>query len=126
MDFVHPQWCRATLNPPVIDAVLGPPVVPFYPFLGEGSPTKIDCRKNRVPTYSNLSKAPNIRSRSLSHSRDRPPAATDRFEAQSAADHARHRGHRGVRASTMPRLCGFVAQVYVTRICICVHISVDR
>ena len=27
-----------------------PPVVPFYPFLGEGSPTKIDCRKrNRVP-----------------------------------------------------------------------------
>ena len=24
---------------------LGPPVVPFYPFLGEGSPTKIDYRK---------------------------------------------------------------------------------
>ena len=25
--------------------LLGPPVVPFYPFLGEGSPTKIDYRK---------------------------------------------------------------------------------
>ena len=24
---------------------LGPPVVPFYPFFGEGSPTKIDDRK---------------------------------------------------------------------------------
>ena len=24
---------------------LGPPVVPFYPFFGEGSPTKIDHRK---------------------------------------------------------------------------------
>ena len=26
---------------------LGPPVVPFYPFLGEGSPTKIDCRRKK-------------------------------------------------------------------------------
>ena len=35
---------------------LGPPVVPFYPFLGEGSRAKVDYRKtNRVPTYSNLS-----------------------------------------------------------------------
>ena len=35
---------------------LGPPVVPFYPFLGGNSPTKIDNReKSRVPTYSNLS-----------------------------------------------------------------------
>ena len=25
--------------------LLGPPVVPIYPFLGEGSPTKIDYRK---------------------------------------------------------------------------------
>ena len=33
---------------------LGPPVVPFYPFLGEGSPTKIDYRKKGYP-YSNLS-----------------------------------------------------------------------
>ena len=24
---------------------IGPPVMPFYPFLGEGSPTKIDYRK---------------------------------------------------------------------------------
>ena len=31
---------------------LGPPVVPLYPFLGEGSPTKIDYRtKNRVPLF---------------------------------------------------------------------------
>ena len=34
--------------------VLGPPVVRFYPFLGEGSPTKIDYRKKGCP-YSNLS-----------------------------------------------------------------------
>ena len=35
---------------------LGPPAVPFYPFVGEGSPTKIDHRKskNKYP-YSNLS-----------------------------------------------------------------------
>ena len=26
---------------------LGPPVVPFYPFLGEGSPTKIDYREEK-------------------------------------------------------------------------------
>ena len=26
----------------VIAVILGPPVVPFYPFLGEGSPTQID------------------------------------------------------------------------------------
>ena len=30
---------------------LGPPVVPFYPFFGEGSPTKMDYRKNRVPLF---------------------------------------------------------------------------
>ena len=30
---------------------LGPPVVPFYPFLGEGSPTTIDYRKNRIPLF---------------------------------------------------------------------------
>ena len=29
--------------------------MPFYPFWGEGSPTKIDYRKKRVPTCSNLS-----------------------------------------------------------------------
>ena len=33
----------------------GPPVLPFYPFVGEGCPTKIDYRKIRVATYSNLS-----------------------------------------------------------------------
>ena len=31
---------------------LGPPVVPFYPFLGKDSPTKIDYRKKGalIPT----------------------------------------------------------------------------
>ena len=36
-------------------AQLGPAVVPFYPFLGEGSPTKIDSRKKIGHPYSNLS-----------------------------------------------------------------------
>ena len=31
------------------NVLLGPPVVPFYPFFGEGSPTKIDYRKKKVP-----------------------------------------------------------------------------
>ena len=31
--------------------LLGPPLVPFYPFLGEGSPSKIDYRK-KVGTLS--------------------------------------------------------------------------
>ena len=31
--------------------ILGPPVVPFYPFLGEGSPAKIDYRKKLVPLF---------------------------------------------------------------------------
>ena len=30
---------------------LGSPVVPFYPFLGEGSPTEIDYRKKLVPLF---------------------------------------------------------------------------
>ena len=30
------------------DGFLGPPVVPFHPFLGEGSPTKIDYRKSTL------------------------------------------------------------------------------
>ena len=32
--------------------LLGPPVVPFYPFFGEGSPTKIDYSKKGtlIPT----------------------------------------------------------------------------
>ena len=33
---------------------LGPPVVPFYPFLGEGSPTKIDYRRKGILTLSSL------------------------------------------------------------------------
>ena len=30
---------------PGLSRLLGHPVVPFYPFVGEGSPTKIDYRK---------------------------------------------------------------------------------
>ena len=37
-----------------VSECLRPLVVPLYPFLGEGSPTKIDYRKKRHP-YSNLS-----------------------------------------------------------------------
>ena len=38
------------------EILLGFSVVPFYQLvLGEGSATKIDYRKNRVPTYANLS-----------------------------------------------------------------------
>ena len=35
-------------------ALLGLPVVPFYPFLGEGSPTKIDYGKKLVPLFKPL------------------------------------------------------------------------
>ena len=34
--------------------LLGPPVVPFYPFLGEGSPTKIDYRKKGTLILTSL------------------------------------------------------------------------
>ena len=33
---------------------LGSPVVPFYPFLGEGSPTNIDCRKQGTLVLASL------------------------------------------------------------------------
>ena len=35
-----------------LESRLGPPVMPFYLFFGEGSPTKIDCRKKdtHIPT----------------------------------------------------------------------------
>ena len=33
---------------------LGPPVVPFYPFLGEGSPTRINDRKQGYPFLTSL------------------------------------------------------------------------
>ena len=34
--------------------MLVPPVVPFYPFLGEGSPTKIDYRKKGTHILNSL------------------------------------------------------------------------
>ena len=50
-------WCPFSENRVVgvPSALLGPPIVPFDPFLEEGSPTKIDDKKKLVPTYSNLS-----------------------------------------------------------------------
>ena len=41
---------------PQVGAVLllGPPVVPCYPFLGEGSPTKIDYRKKGTLILTSL------------------------------------------------------------------------
>ena len=33
---------------------LGPPVVPFYPILGEGPPTAIDCRKKGTLILTSL------------------------------------------------------------------------
>ena len=40
------QECKAASQLPQLQFFgLGPPVVPFYPFLGEGSPTKTDYGK---------------------------------------------------------------------------------
>ena len=38
------QWCN----------LLGPPVVPFYTFLGEGSPTKVDYRQKGTLILASL------------------------------------------------------------------------
>ena len=51
------QWdvlalCRCiALGIQAAGSYLGSPVAPFYPFLGEGSPTKIDYNK-RVPLFN--------------------------------------------------------------------------
>ena len=42
-------------KPSTFEFCLGFAVVPFYPFLGEGSPTKIDYRQKIGYPYSNLS-----------------------------------------------------------------------
>ena len=47
-------WGKEETAARLINERLGPPVEPFYPFSGEGSPTKIDYRKKGYP-YSNLS-----------------------------------------------------------------------
>ena len=39
---------------PYADLQLGPPVVPFYTFLGEGSPTKIDYRRKGTLVLASL------------------------------------------------------------------------
>ena len=44
------RWDAKRIKLRTVKLALGPPVVPFYPFLGEGSPTKIDYRKKRVHT----------------------------------------------------------------------------
>ena len=44
----HRRWVLLRVIPfpvPIEPARLGPPVVSFYPFWGEGSPAKIDYRK---------------------------------------------------------------------------------
>ena len=50
MHFVFESECAEKAQLPHVK--LGPPVVPFYPFLGEGSPTKIEASWY---AYSNLS-----------------------------------------------------------------------
>ena len=60
---------------------LGPPVAPFYPFFGEGSPTKIDYRKNKYP-YSILSTGgPSFLSHDLIIPRLPSPAYADLIDA---------------------------------------------
>ena len=39
---------------PLNQPPLGPPVVAFYPFLGEGSPTKLDYRKRGTLILTSL------------------------------------------------------------------------
>ena len=46
--------CRCTLQTKTTGLSLGPPVVPFYPFLGEGSTTKTDYRKKLEPLFEPL------------------------------------------------------------------------
>ena len=57
MDFPPPSW-TTPLSPFLFGGRLrlnlGPPVVPFYPFWGEGSPTKIDYRKKGTLILSSL------------------------------------------------------------------------
>ena len=52
---------------------LGPPVVPFLtPFLGEGSPTKMDYRKNGTLILTSLLEDLAIRGASLGHPHEFP------------------------------------------------------
>ena len=75
--------------------LLGPPVVPFYPFLGEGSPTKIDYRKKGYP-YVNLStKGPSLCTNLLDDVNPQFPAGAARLPEAGV----------GVRAGTR-RPCG--------------------
>ena len=45
MDETHENWEKSAKQLARSRLHLGPPVVPFYSFFGEGSPTKIDYRK---------------------------------------------------------------------------------
>ena len=56
---------------------LGPPVVPFYPFLGEGSPTKIDCRRKGTLILTSL----------LEDLWENPPPPFDSLEKTPASTH---------------------------------------
>ena len=92
---------------------LGPPVVPFYPVLGEGSPTKIDYRNKGTP-YSNLftggprkGKCGTSRRTSFladSPSRGCPPLSLGSGEVPrcAAAGHAQLSGSKGAQHRSRP------------------------
>ena len=43
---------KAIADAPLVKVSLGPPVVPLYPFVGEGSPTEVDYRRQKlVPVF---------------------------------------------------------------------------
>ena len=55
MHSAEPQWCRnvSRVKLVALGFPLGPPqVVPFYPLMGEGFPTKLDYRKTKVPFFA--------------------------------------------------------------------------
>ena len=45
---------RLPISLPIICVCLGPPVVPIYPLLGEGSPTKINYRRKGTLILTSL------------------------------------------------------------------------
>ena len=56
-DSIHALWSNFELTlkgGKASSPILGPPVVSFYPFLGEGSPAKIDYRKKGTRLLTSL------------------------------------------------------------------------
>ena len=77
---------------------LGPLVVPFYPFLGEGSPTEMDYRKKGYP-YSNLSNLEDLGLTTPRHAQPWRSPSLSRWQASSAHLRMRPlpRPHQGCR-----------------------------